>query len=134
MSAGDQDYTTGMRNPINKDQFAYLNMEIKALESERDRLNSQLKIQDGMIANQILEIDRLKAERDRDVDTTADLQLSLRRVVEDRDLWKSKAEKLAEALRNYAACKCAEDFICGMHAALAEFHSAEPHSGVEEGK
>lgn len=63
---------------MNKDQFAYLNEEIEALKSERDAL---------------------KAELDSHIDTTADLQLSLRRVVEDRDRWKAIADKMAEALK-----------------------------------
>lgn len=69
MSAGDQDYTTGMRNPINKDQFAYLNMEIKALESERDRLKVDLaETNEALAACQAegggwkREADRMKAE------------------------------------------------------------------------
>jgi predicted nucleic acid-binding Zn-ribbon protein len=60
---------------LNKDQFAYLNEEIKALESERDRLKEELKNVEHMA------------------------RLDSTRLYEDRDRWKAVAERLAKALK-----------------------------------
>lgn len=74
----------------------------KSLESERDRLSNEVKCKVEIIHGYLAEIDRLKAELESfqkffrgkvDICNYCD---ATRR---DRDLWKSKTDKLAEALR-----------------------------------
>ncbi len=73
--------------------------QICELEAERDRLKEMEEAGRNLFDGLAEECSRLKAEVDIYIDTTADLQLSLRLVVKERDLWKQKAERLAEALR-----------------------------------
>lgn len=74
--------------------------EYNKLEAERDRLKD--KLEHGAVANhqawnrireQDKEIDRLKAEVENRT------SLGYQRLKTDRDTWKTRAEKMAEALR-----------------------------------
>ena len=75
------------------------------LEAERDRLHDHLQkmqITNGSLTD---EVDRLKVEPEEKTKALDQNDIAWARnhaLIADRDLWKSKAEKLAEALRHCA--------------------------------
>lgn len=80
----------------------------KELESERDHYK---KLFNDLAGNTILlevkwldalkEIDMLKAELEKEIKFNGNvLDIRMHELAKDRDLWKSKAEKLVEALSN----------------------------------
>lgn len=107
--------------------------EIKSLESERDRLKKWLDKTLAIGDERIKEIDRLKAELEvfktgkvyqqgvSDGEAHIRFQLEV-----DRDLWKSLAEKLAEALRYVIHSGESYERVQEMsEAALAEFEEGK---------
>ena len=80
-------------------------VDVKELEAERDALHLQFNIvndhlQKMQVTNGSLtdEVDRLKAELEECRELHEECHVNVGIWKEDRDLWKSKADKLAEAL------------------------------------
>lgn len=91
------------------------------LESERDRLSIQLRISNECIKDREKEIDRLKLELGNKKPILAwDSNCPL---MKERDLRKSKAEKLVEVIENLAYYD--EASVIRAKAALAEFEEGK---------
>ncbi len=96
------------------------------LESERDALKERIKFEGKTQDKLIAEIDRLKAELEKVMDAERQEQF---RIINERDLWKSKADKLRGALTwignvcETGYCKTIQrhDLILKAKEALVEF-------------
>ena len=86
---------------------------LDALEAERDRIKIQDAVHHAQLEEARAEIDRLKAE--------LSLWEGAHGLDRERNLWKSKAEKLADVLKHCVRVKC-EPWPCkAVQEAIAEF-------------